>query len=260
MTVTVERIEEGHRYAVGLNREYAIEMYHVGGLPVDKANGPDAEAAGLPTAMPPARHPNNARLYVYQRTTVQIISDQDCIVQVEYQHQNFSIGRTYASKQFETKPLRLPLIWYQSNPTGGSGLVQYRGQNDDSGVVFRSTLRRIVTVQAGGDIDAAANAMVNNVGKYYVLGSAPNQIPFVLQVSPIWKEPNGAVYATWTFDTACPMKAYAAGEYSPEQSVPIPSVGWLDKLDSVKQSDTTVVMRTTPYTQIYQRGSPLPGL
>jgi hypothetical protein len=261
--ISVTRIEEGHRAASSQTGGYAYEYFLVSGVPTDQAQGSDANAAGLPKLG--SYHPVFSNLTAREIVTYQIIDNITTIVMVQYRWANFATGINRTSREQTDNPERLRLFFRRDTSGGKTVWTQLGDSQSPLSVYERFVSRRVVRVYSGGNPDEVSAKAQKNIGCWYILGSGSYALPYLLIASPVWQQPDGRVYADYTYITKAPIfkgspanpQAIPAGTY-PGQDIAIPIAGQLDRVDAYFDFQAnTPVIRVTPYAQAYPPGAPL---
>ena len=239
----------------------SIRVFEVSGIDVEIANTAAAEAFGLPRLSPPDPHNIYPNQFAYRRDVSLIIDAMTCLVSVEYQSINFSLGRLFSATELPARPELLPLIWTETTDGGITSYERVRtSTGDQGGFIARPITQRVYTVPTGGDFNQIVATIHANVGKLYQLGSSPARLPYVLTQSPVWKDSTGQTFAKYTFISKAALPGYPANTFA-GQSLEIPPVPILAEItSSYGRTSNEVEFKVTPPEDLYDNGAPLPGL
>ena len=212
---STERIETSYRYADGVTGGHASELWLVKG--VDSMMAIGGQSVGLPKVGDP--HPINPSLLVRERTIETIIDPQTTTVRVDYRQASFDLGMIYSTSQSFDEPTRLHLIYLRDDTPGVNGIIgPMKGAGWD---VLLYTSTRKYTVNAGGSVDAAMTAIIDNRGRWYELG-AWIDVPFILIDGQVRQLKNGQVIAEYSFQTHRGFPAIPLDSY-PNQAAAVPA-------------------------------------
>lgn len=259
----VTKLEQNYRYATGATGGYASELYEVKYVDPLQALEDQATTAGLPKDYAP--HPLNPNLQVRERVIELVIDNQTTIVRVDYRPASFDVGVIQSiSESTEVRPLRL--IWGSNgqltSPEGGDatsgGWVLRGGPGDENMVVKLYTTVRRYSVLAGGSVDQVSNAIIGNKGRWYKIGSYPNERIFVFVDGKLRRLKDGRVYAEYFFETHPGFAAIPAGTY-PGQIEDIPECPPAGMVFTRLNFNTGPEYAVKTVLQLYKPGLPLPG-
>lgn len=257
----VTKLEQNYRYATGATGGYATELYEVKYVDPLQALEDQATAAGLPKDYQP--HPLNPDLQVRERVIELVIDNQTTIVRVDYRPASFDIGVIQSISE-STEVRNLKLIWTSNSitsPDGGNastGWILRGGDYDrDMAVKLFTTIRRY-SVLAGGDVNQVSNAIIGNKGRWYKIGSYPNERIFVFVDGKLRRLKDGRVYAEYMFETHNGFDLIPAGTY-PGQILDVPACppAGMVFTDLTFSSGPRYTVKTV--LQMYKPGLPLPG-
>lgn len=257
----VTKLEQNYRYATGATGGYASELYEVKNLDPLQALEDPATAAGLPKDYQP--HPLNPNLQVRERVIELVIDNQTSIVRVDYRPASFDVGVIQSISE-ATEVRNLKLIWSVNaitSPEGGSasnGWLLRGGQGDESMAVKLYVTKRQYSVLAGGDVDIVSNAIIGNKGRWYKIGSYPNERIFVFVDGKLRRLKDGRVYAEYVFETHDGFQSIPAGTY-PNQVLAVPECPKAGMVFTQLTFESGPQYTVKTVLQLYKPGLPLPG-
>lgn len=257
----VTKLEQNYRYATGATGGYATELYEVKYVDPLQALEDQATTAGLPKDYDP--HPLNPNLQVRERVIELVIDNQTTIVRVDYRPASFDVGVIQSISE-STDVRQLKLIWTANaltSPEGGSASSGWilRGGYGDEGMSIKlyTTVRRY-SVLAGGSVDQVSNAIIGNKGRWYKIGSYPNERIFVFVDGKLRRLKDGRVYAEYMFETHPGFEAIPAGTY-PGQLLDVPACPPSGMVFTNLTFSSGPQYNVKTVLQLYKQGLPLPG-